>query len=944
MVYDYAKHKFENIIFKMSISSNVSKNFYPFALLIGLLLLGSGVSFSQIDDALPQPYNLDFEIGDENSLPDGWWLGKIHREYGYQAKISTERKASGQQSLFIKNSQAATATEEIRNTVSCIVFQTIEASKFKGRTVRITASGMPASADVSGFRVFVRERFANGNAGAGDYNDDFVKQEAWAVDQIEYRFSTKADYFEFGVETKGVGSYYIDDFKIEYIDRTEVEPVASREITDRETDAIFNIAKVNYAFKAFNPFDEGGLINWNSVLYTSIKDVLSGKTSREIIDDRYVPIVAGLKVSDNMIQPVPIKREESFDPFGAMAWVHKGIYNENAADALGSRTTNIYQPITDMQASVFKTSRISEDLQGSTLVVNGVVATEPIGPGAHAQIWLRYETKDGKALRIRTMFDDMIRAKNWSKIRIKDTIPAEAEKLTVALVYYGLGKAYFDDVQVGIEQGKIIQYIDLGNKGFENSVGYPEGWNISNETSDNKYFVTVTEEKVFNGKKSLMISSPRTEFDKLPQEGETVTIKLTENGKDFFINFPVSLYIKNMVTYPTTKTPKGDLKKGYPMYSLKEEDMVSRLTLVSEFVGLNENFGFSSPSITQAKAVLKSTANGESDSKGALMTLLRLRGDAGARLWETFNYDRYTIPAYFEFVENGIVATNVYSEQINIGDKILSVNGVSIYDMVYYLSDNSPDQNKMLAARKALLDVLSFGEETDLKIELESPDGKKREVAVTADYPIAKISGNKLPPNSMLSEGTLYIDLREINDEEFKKAVKKIEGFDNLVFDMRGSSNLSEYMLGYFIDKPIDNITFDLPVFSRPGVANDVLSFKSSIKPLEPSLQDLKIYMIVDERTSSTLEQIAYLAKTNELATLIGTPTSGSISEQNYTTIGDRYTLALTVFNAYSERGTNRLPLNGLGVKPDHFIPLDFTSVTKKVDPAVLKAIELTRN
>jgi|GEM_PF-5156071 len=895
-------------------------------------------SHSQIveTDAIAQPFNLDFEYSPEGLLPTGWWIGSTSKDIGFVAVASREQYADGQQSLLVVNTKPTDLTIEGQADAQATVFQTVDAFQYRGRKVRISVAGKLKDINSgNGFRVWIRDKFADGKIGAQGYNDEYISATEWTTDMVEFRVDNRADFIEFGIETRGQGPFFLDAFQVEYADRIIVTPMPPQQLNDKIKNNIYTLGSIQYAIKAFNPYFEGAVTNWTSVLYSGIKDAVAGKDLKEIIRNRYQPIVSGMKISSQPIKETPLKRQEKYDEMVSYAWTHKGIYNMNMSDPLSSAVVNIYQPVRDQQAVVFKTTKISQEIKGLPVNLSAMIKTAPIGPGAHAQLWLRYENRDNRIIATKTMYDDMVRTSDWTKIRLLDTVPSDADKMTFALVVTGEGKFWFDDVKVGFKQGEMITYINMENDDFEDSDDFPESWKVTDGTYDFRYRVGIDQDISYNGN-ALKVWTPKSEFENLAKEGETITLEYLDDKQPLYVNFPLNVYMAGIRTYPKPEIDIKEVRKQYLPLALSSEDLISRLTLVADIAGMKENFSIENLTKDEIMQMMDEAGSGSVSLSELMKMGIKYMDDPAARAWNISEYDRYTIPAYLEALSGEyIVVTNTYDENLfKIGDRVVDINGKPIWDEVNNYVDKSADPNKLLSLRKALIDLVSFPLPNKIEIGIIDTSGARRLVKVTADFPASKVSQRGLGATKEMDEETVYIDLRSMNDKKFKNIAEEMGKYETYLFDMRGSSAISEYMLGYFTDEEIENVEYRLKIFNRPGPPTDTLIFESTIKPLE-GLEDKEVYFLIDERTSGSMELIAYLARENNIGKLVGMPTSGTLAEANSTTIIDDYNLMLTAFEAYDNKGK---PLRGIATSPHILSGSDIKSVYLGYDNVIIMA------
>jgi C-terminal processing protease CtpA/Prc len=900
------------------------------------LIIGYSASKSQlVNDGLAQPFNLGFEFSPEGKLPTGWWINDDYKQKNFVALATREQARTGQQSILIVNSKFKSMSPEAAKSEPAAISQTIDAHLYRGRKLRVSVFGKGAQDAGDGFRIWIKDVFYDNEGGSYRQKEGFISTTEWTKDEIEFTVNKNADMIAIGVETRGKGPYFFDDFNIEYADREDVENIALRPISEQEKKDIYNLGVFQYTLKAFHPGFEAVALKWNGVLHKSVSDIIAGKDLVNILEDNYTPYLGGLKVSKLPIEAITYPREKKFSGMIAYSYMHKGIYNPSVSDPLASTAVNIYQPILDQQLIIFKSAKLAENTFGQPVELSAMVKTDPVGPGSHAQLWIRY-TNGNNTLKTRAMYDDMVRSKEWTKVRLTDTVPMDAEKISIVLTVFGNGSFWFDDVKLGFPDKGITTFTNLENDDFDDDPNYPVSWNIADGAMRDSYRISIDKEESYNGN-ALKVWTAESGFKTLASEGTTKVIELGQGSDKIYYRFPLSVYSVGLGTYPKPEFVIEKVSDVYNDVNYSDEDLVSRLAIVSDLAGLKETFDFVDLSDEEINKLFDLAVTPGGDMEALVSKAIKYLDDPSAKAWNLSTYDRFTIPAYLEAVTGEyIVVSNTYNDSLfHVGDRIIKINGKNIWDQINAYIDETGDVNKILSLRKALLDVVSFPVPTRLEIGLIDTLGKERKVDLEANYPISQVSGPTLGTTFKFDENTAYIDLRSLSDKDFKSLTEKLENYSTLIFDLRGKSTITEYMLGYFIDEPIENVKYKLKIFTEPMVSTDTLNFGGSIKPLD-GLGGKSVYFLIDERTSGGLEQIAFLAKENNLGTLVGMPTSGTIGQTNITTLPGDYNLVLGVFQSYYKDKY----LKGLATVPDVVSATDIKSVYLGYDSVVLRAYQ----
>lgn len=167
-----------------------------------------------------EPHNLSFEEpAPVDGLPPGWWFiqhaGPTSFEFAIDHRVSSK---AGQRSLRIKR----TGTEPFG-----LVLQSVNADRFRGKRVRITALlrldkvdafGNGTLRDMSGAALMLRSQ------GGGDFALDDMRDRPlrgtrpWTEVRVEIDVPATASKVEFGALLSGTGTIWATAFKLEVVE------------------------------------------------------------------------------------------------------------------------------------------------------------------------------------------------------------------------------------------------------------------------------------------------------------------------------------------------------------------------------------------------------------------------------------------------------------------------------------------------------------------------------------------------------------------------------------------------------------------------------------------------------------------------------------------------------------------------------------------------------
>jgi carboxyl-terminal processing protease len=193
----------------------------------------------------------------------------------------------------------------------------------------------------------------------------------------------------------------------------------------------------------------------------------------------------------------------------------------------------------------------------------------------------------------------------------------------------------------------------------------------------------------------------------------------------------------------------------------------------------------------------------------------------------------------------------------------------------------------------------------------------------------------------------------------------KVQGCDRLIIDLRGNiggslglARLASYLcpgelpIGHSLTPQRQRAGYDpktLPRVPMPQTKRELsftlARFAFRDKSVFLLTQGLgaqpfhgKIAVLVNEWTNSAAEMVASFAAENNLATIVGTKTAGSVLGAANFAVGSGYWLRLPVFGWYTLRGNC---LEGNGVSPEVPVDVDPQVLNTGVDQQMEKGIEI---
>lgn len=151
------------------------------------------------------------------------------------------------------------------------------------------------------------------------------------------------------------------------------------------------------------------------------------------------------------------------------------------------------------------------------------------------------------------------------------------------------------------------------------------------------------------------------------------------------------------------------------------------------------------------------------------------------------------------------------------------------------------------------------------------------------------------------------------NPEIYTQALEKLEKADNIIIDLRNVPGGTNFGVNYFLSQ----------FYSKPTLLSAMVSRRSP-KPRESwstttelgnRFTDKNLYVLVNEKTGSGAEAVAFSLKNTGRATLIGSKTAGAGNAGQMMSTGYGLTLFLPISQAINP-ATGEI-FEGIGVSPD---------------------------
>ena len=889
---------------------------------------------------LMHPYNLDFEEGTPGSMPRGWLIPEYAVSKSYGAMITETEVKSGKYCLELSR------FAEFKDSVYGSVMQSVEAKPYRGKIVKF---GAWVRAEISGpvgsAHLWLIEYLPGDNIRFYDLMENQpIVTNTWEYYEITADISEEADYINFGLMLKGNGKAWIDGAKFDITNDDNTGLTPPKKLSSRENANLSAFAKLYGYARYFSPARESLSLDWDKFAIYGIRQIENAaddKELRKILNDIFLPINPAIKIFDPKLPPedyyYPSKPANAIND-AAIAWLHLGSPAVPESKLMSSKPVNVYQSLRASEGAAVQLIDVSA-YGGKKINFRIKAKADLIAPNGRAEIRLFPETADKKTDVAELIKIANIKVNKWKEYSLETTLPKNAMGLRLGLILTGDGTVNFDNASLTIiDNGKEIMAA-LRNPNFDEDMPgkLTRGWRFlpSSETSGYKAEIVTTDKK---GGKELQISSDINSVIKLPMPGEMFMTNLNEKIR---IALPVCLYTDYDGTLPHSGNAE-ELYKNINEFKFRNgRDRYTRLAVLIEAWNIFKLFNLYShdnAAWDELLAKLIEKASSDRNDRDFLLTLQMLASklnDSQSRVWLSGENFYYGLPFLMKWKGDKLVVTQVHSSCTDVkpGYIISSINGTDAKKYLDSLGQYISSANQPRKYLRAIAGLRTGVENSPVRMELINNEVKTTSHEFRRNVFLNDLNEERLPAASMIRDGIYYIDLTRINDHGFFELIDTLSKAKGIILDLRGSTSVSEHVLGFFIKEPIKSEAWKIPVFLRPDKpAEFYKSIEINIKA-RGKLADASVVFLQDERTIGFSEELISLVRDYKIGKIIGSPGAGTAGELSSFSLGDNYGFSMTAIKGVDRNGND---IYGTGIKPT----FDMNSVIEK-DETLQLAFEL---
>lgn len=892
---------------------------------------------------LLHPNNLDFEEGEIGKMPRSWKIPEYAYNKQYLAYISENEPKSGRFCLELAR------YAEFKDSIYGSVMQSIDAKPYRGKTIKFGAwVRARITSPIGSAHLWLIEYLDKETIGFFDLMEDSpVVLNDWRYYEIIADIHSDAEFINFGLMLKGNGFAWIDAASFEVLDNSEKNYAPPLSLSNRQIHNLTVFAKLYGLAKYFCPTSESQELDFDKFALNGIRLIENIENDDLLIEklnsmfNKYFPPI---KIFDSKLPPNQYyytnKPKEAIDNL-AVSYVHIGAPTLNPSQLTESKMLNVYAPMRSSEGAVVQSIEVHNFI-GSKAQFSIYAKSEIKQPFGIAQIRIMPEGESADEDFTPFLAMTTINDNHWKKYTIETEIPTNAKTLRIGLILVGEGNVWFDNANLEFSINGKTETVTPRNHDFEqeNSDKLKFGWRLLPASKQALYTASIDNLQYKQGKQALRISSDKDTYIELPEPGEIILGFLSE---DISFSLPFCLYMDENGTLPSAPQTNFTLDNTLEIIG-NGMDRYSRLTVLIQAWNIFKHFNMfrNDPDYWDKHLpfLLRKAAADKNDSEflKTLKLLVNLLDDSQARVWRGASASYHALPFLMKWDDENLIVTRVHNSISNLqpGDIITQINGKDTKTYLDEVSNFISAANTERAYLRAIAELRVGFENTPVHFEILDRNGTKSNVTFRRNIYINELVEDRLPPAAEIKDGIFYVDLTAIDDKAFFDLLGQLQKSKSIIFDLRGTTMISEHVISFFIKEPIKSVSWYIPYFTKPIYAP--LNYKilrTSIKP-RGTLANKPIVFLQDERTVGFSEVIITMFKENNLGEIVGRKSAGTGGESSSFSLGGHYGFSWTTIKAVD---SSQKDIYGSGIEPT----VEITKSNQEYDEVIKIALELIK-
>jgi len=717
-------------------------------------------------------------------------------------------------------------------------------------------------------------------------------------------------------------------------------------------------AKAYGYVKYFHPSDEAAKIDWKKFAVYGAQEVEKCNNQDELIitlNKLFQPIAPTVVFSDKKgnydIEKITPNKPKKYN---LTYWQHQGVSKEMYYQGGIYKSVRVNRVVKAENASGFgniMTYFDAEKYRGKEIKYTGYVKLKE-GTKGSGHLWIRVDNTDNSTSFFNNMDANPVKSNKWEQYEIIGQIDSLAKGVLLGCFLKGKGSLFVDKLQLFYkEDGKWIE-IPIKNSDFETEA-------LSKEKTQwvyrgKGYTFRTTPNEQFEGKKSAMIKylgQVKTEkgdpiFDFEPQFGEIIE---EEIGQGVYCQVPLVLYCNKENTFPiVNKDDLKTLKISIANSPINPKELSVRLGNIINVYNVFQHFYpyFDVVDVNWEKELDKALLRSYTDKtdNDHLITLQKFTATLkDGHVWVSGgSMPSFLPPFYWKWIENQLVITKSYTDELKKGDIVTSVNGQTAKD--YYKEINSRlaaptvgylnsrnSYNGLVGEENSTITINVNNKNLDFIRDHDANEKRKDS------------KQKKKVAHKMIEEGIYYLNLDLIEMDTINKMLPELEKSIAIICDLRGYPNGNHDFISYLL-KSDDTATswMQIPEIVYPNYKN-IVGYKNegwAMKAKKPYLGNKKIIFIIDGRAISYAESYMGFIEGYQLGTIVGQPTAGTNGNVNPFMLIGEYRISWTGMKVLKHDGSQH---HNIGVLPDVYVNRTIKGLIDDRDEFLEKAIEISK-
>jgi C-terminal processing protease CtpA/Prc len=891
--------------------------FKKYLLLILIFISASASTFARNFT----PINLDYELGEPGTTPNGWSIKQKDFDEGFDALISKEQAYSGTQSVIFSFNPKKSAKAD------GAFFQEIDARNFRNREIEFSAyikTDYKTEQEAAYMFISVYSKDLTFNS----FKTNIEKTGAllWKKYTVKAKVPSDADFIKIGFNISSPSSIYIDSTGLSF---TDIINANSHTLNKSEIKDLIAFSELFSAVAFYYPSLALEKMDLQKLAYSGINTILNSSNKLELKDkllNIFQPYAPELKIESKDNPKIKFNKDKNPDIYYSRIYV--GAKSDNNNRLLFSQLKDVNKSLHQFEGAISQTIPVSQ-MQGDECVFSAEESVIPDKYKAKTAYSINFYDDKNKLIGVSGL--DQADKEDLSAGRKKATfsfaIPKDADQMTVYLLLYGDGVVDFDNVSIKNTTKKEEL---IANGSFNEAMN---GWKFEELSEYEGYDVALIPENTKSKSFKIEISKKNEEYPKYPKLDDFYKIPLSGKLTAYFPKATINADT-NFTDNISTIAIQSTINDAYSKYS----DIVYAWTFFKNFsfhkIDAKEYLKSLEAALTKADEI-----KNEDQLSDLIRTMLAGVKDNSLKVWSAgaVNSKPKSLPFIIEKIKDKYIISSSIDSNISVCDEIIKINSIDakvFFNSLIESSSASTDEYRLYKA----LSAFRFSDNFD-KVELTIKSNNKiKHVVANRTSDFSDLYKNAPNPIEKIGEGVWYIDLRRIDDRKLGEFFKmNYESVKALLLDCRANTSISEAFFKFFKKKAIKPTQFRIPIFT--DYLDRFASYKYYKQDIIRSgkLEEVKLMALCDETSIGTSETHLHLLRANNLGKIVGRPSSGCPNDVAALLLPCGITISYSSIFAADKDGKI---LDGTPFEPDFKVEKTLNDIKSGIDPIYEKGKE----